>query len=149
MLVEMELSRILIREVTDAQIIELREVDGDRAFPIVIGMPEAFAIERSLKGIEPPRPQTHDLLLSMVESLGCSLTQVVIDNLREGTFFAKLYLVKDGNEIVVDSRPSDAIALGVARKIPIFVAESVLHEIERNPIDHDGQDFDTDQFDWD
>ena len=70
MAVRMELSRIFIREMMDMQIIELSEVDGDRTFPIVIGLPEAFAIERRLKGIEIPRPQTHDLLASVIGHLG-------------------------------------------------------------------------------
>src|SRR6266850_5866698 len=109
-MVLMELSRIFIREMTDMQIIELTEVDGDRTFPIVIGLPEAFAIERRLKGIEIPRPQTHDLLASVIRELGGKLNRIVINDLAEGTFFAKLVIDQDGREIEVDSRPSDAIA---------------------------------------
>jgi hypothetical protein len=128
--VQMELSRIFIREMTDMQIIELSEVDGDRAFPIVIGLPEAFAIERRLKGIEIPRPQTHDLLASVIEHLGGRLREIVINDLVDGTFFAKLVIELDGREIDVDSRPSDAIALGVAQGVPIYVAEHVLSQTE-------------------
>lgn len=124
--IRMELSRILIRELSDMQIIELTEVDGDRTFPIVIGLPEAFAIERRLKGTEVVRPQTHDLLASVIRHLGGTLRRIEIHDLNEGTFFANLFVERDGEEIAIDSRPSDAIALGVAQKVPIFVAEKVL-----------------------
>jgi bifunctional DNase/RNase len=130
MVVQMELSRIFIREMTEMQIIELSEIGGERKFPIVIGLPEAFAIERRLKGIEIPRPQTHDLLASVIQHLGGELSRIVINDLREGTFFAKLIVELNGEEIEVDSRPSDAIALGVAESVPIFVAESVLDQVE-------------------
>jgi bifunctional DNase/RNase len=130
MAVRMELSRIFIREMTDVQIIELTEVDGDRTFPIVIGLPEAFAIERRLKGIEIPRPQTHDLLASFINHMGGKLKEILINDLVEGTFYAKLIIVQDGQEIEVDSRPSDAIALGVAENVPIYVAEEVLAQTE-------------------
>ncbi|MCZ6493554.1 MAG: bifunctional nuclease family protein [Planctomycetota bacterium] len=130
MAVRMELSRIFIREMMDMQIIELSEVDGDRTFPIVIGLPEAFAIERRLKGIEIPRPQTHDLLASVIGHLGGRLKEIVISDLLDGTFYAKLIIEQDGQEIEVDSRPSDAIALGVAEDVPIYVAEDVLAQTE-------------------
>ena len=130
MAVLMELSRIFIREMTDMQIIELSEVDGDRTFPIVIGLPEAFAIERRLKGIEIPRPQTHDLLASVIRELGGKLNRIIINDLAEGTFFAKLIINQDGREVEVDSRPSDAIALGVAEDVPIYVAEHVLAQTQ-------------------
>lgn len=132
MAVLMELSRIFIREMTDMQIIELSEVEGDRTFPIVIGLPEAFAIERRLKGIEIPRPQTHDLLGSVIKELGGRLKRIVINNLAEGTFFATLVVEQDGREIEIDSRPSDAIALGVAEDAPIYVAEHVLEQTQRD-----------------
>ena len=128
--VQMELSRIFIREMLDMQIIELSEVEGERTFPIVIGLPEAFAIERRLKGIEIPRPQTHDLLASVIQHLGGELKAIIINDLTGGTFFAKLIIDQDGVEIEVDSRPSDAIALGVAQDVPIFVAEHVLEQTE-------------------
>jgi bifunctional DNase/RNase len=107
-------------------------VEGDRTFPIVIGLPEAFAIERRLKGIEIPRPQTHDLLASVIRHLGGQLKRIIINDLRDGTFFAKLIIDVDGEEIEVDSRPSDAIALGVSESVPIFVAETVLEQVEND-----------------
>lgn len=136
MAVRMELSRILIRELTDLQIIELREVqesdapaepDGKvRTFPIVIGLPEAQAIERRLKGISVKRPQTHDLLASVITSLGGKLESITINDLAEHTFFATLDVRVDGDLVRIDSRPSDAIALGIAGDVPIYVAEHVL-----------------------
>lgn len=130
MAVQMELSRILIREMTDQQIIELSEIDGARKLPIVIGTPEAFAIERRLKGIEIPRPQTHDLLAAVIRQLDAQLARIVIHDLSESTFYAKLVINRDGQEIEVDSRPSDAIALGIAESVAIFVEESVLDQVQ-------------------
>lgn len=132
--VRMELSRILIRELTDVQLIELTEAepssaDAARSFPIVIGLPEAQAIERRLSGLTPKRPQTHDLLASIIATLGATLDSVEITELSEGTFYARLNLTgPDGSEVKVDARPSDAIALGIASGVPVFVDESVIEE---------------------
>ena len=147
MAVLMELSRIFIREMTDMQIIELSEVDGDRTFPIVIGLPEAFAIERRLKGIEIPRPQTHDLLGAVIKQMGGTLKRIVINDLADGTFFARLVIQQDGQEIEIDSRPSDAIALGVAEDAPIYVAEHVLEQTQHDKAaeDLDGDDDDDEE----
>lgn len=148
MAVQMELSRILIREMADMQIIELTEMDGERTFPIVIGLPEAFAIERRLKGIQIERPQTHDLLASVINHLQGELKRIVIHDLVSGTFFAKLVVLQDGEEIEIDSRPSDAIALGIAQSVPIYVAEHVLEQTQDDfsfDIDFDGED---DESEW-
>ncbi len=123
--VPVELSRIIINEQSDQQIIVLKELNGQRGFPIVIGIVEVFAIDRRLKGIKPPRPMTHDLLASVIESLGARIEKIVIDDLRNHTFFAKIHLRSNGQIIEIDSRPSDAIALGAASDAPIFVAEHV------------------------
>ncbi len=122
----MELSRILIAETRDYQLIELREVDGERRLPIVIGLFEAAAIERRLKGIEIRRPQTHDLLAQTIEAMGGRLERILINDLRDDTFFARLVVDRDGERIDIDSRPSDAIALGIANDVPIFVEAHVL-----------------------
>ena len=134
MAVKMELSRIFIREMTDMQIIELTEVGGERTFPIVIGLNEAFAIERRLKGLEIPRPQTHELLASVIEHLGGQLKEIIIHDLTDRTFYAKLIVIQDGIEIEIDSRPSDAIALGVAEDVPIYVAETVIAQTEADEL---------------
>ncbi|MBK9189164.1 MAG: bifunctional nuclease family protein [Phycisphaerales bacterium] len=142
MAVRMELARILIRELNDFQIIELREVlngeaaAGDqsaRSFPIVIGLPEAHAIERRLKGISIKRPQTHDLLADVITRLGGALQSITINNLADHTFFASLDVrTPDGGLVHIDSRPSDAIALGIAGDVPIFVEEHVLEAASRD-----------------
>ena len=126
--VEVELSRIIINETSEQQVIVLKERDGPRSFPIVIGIVEIFAIDRRLKGIKPPRPMTHDLLESVINNLGAEIQKIVIDDLNNHTFYAKIHLSLNGKVVEVDSRPSDAIALGVALKAPIFVAEEVFDQ---------------------
>jgi bifunctional DNase/RNase len=138
MAVRMELARILIRELADMQIIELREADAvdpdaARSFPIVIGLPEAQAIERRLKGTPLKRPQTHDLLANLIGELGATLESITVSELREHTFYATLDIRSAGGEVLhVDSRPSDAIALGVAQGVPIYVEEDVLEAALRD-----------------
>ncbi|MBL7189842.1 MAG: bifunctional nuclease family protein [Phycisphaerae bacterium] len=122
---EAELSRIVIDEQSDQQIIVIKEKNGNRSFPIVIGIVEILAIDRRLKGIKPPRPMTHDLLGDVIEGLGAKTEKIVISGLRQHTFFAKIHLRLNGRTVEIDSRPSDAIALGVARQVPIYVAEQV------------------------
>ena len=126
--IEVELSRIIINETSEQQVIVLKERDGNRSFPIVIGIVEIFAIDRRLKGIKPPRPMTHDLLESVINDLGAEIQKIVIDDLSNHTFYAKIHLSLNGKVVEVDSRPSDAIALGVALKAPMFVAEEVLDQ---------------------
>ncbi len=125
---EAELSRIIINEMSDQQVIILKERYGDRSFPIVIGIVEIFAIDRRLKGIKPPRPMTHDLLASVIENLGAKIEKIVINDLRNHTFYAKIHVSKDGRTIEIDSRPSDAIALCAASNAPIYVAEHVFEK---------------------
>jgi bifunctional DNase/RNase len=125
----MELKRIIISEVHDQQVIMLKEVDGSRSFPIVIGIFEATSIDRRVKGMPSPRPLTHDLVASVIDNMGGELQDIVISELRDHTYFAKLRIRQSGELIEVDSRPSDAIALSVTAKVPIFVAEDVLNEV--------------------
>jgi bifunctional DNase/RNase len=125
----MELKRIIISEMHEQQVIALKEVEGDRSFPIVIGIFEATSIDRRVKGITNPRPLTHDLVANVVENLGGELQDVFINDLREHTYFAKLRIRQEGELIEVDCRPSDAIALAVTAKVPIYVAEDVLGEV--------------------
>jgi len=127
--VRMDLARIVISDTSEQQIIILRERDGERQFPIVIGVTEALAIDRRVKGILTPRPLTHDLLASVIAHLGAELERIVVHDLRDHTFFAKLIIRRNGELVEVDSRPSDAIALGVASETPIYVAESVLRQV--------------------
>lgn len=129
MSVQMELHKIIISEMQDQQIIYLKEVDGERKFPIMIGNNEAYAIDRRLKGIPTARPQTHDLLASVIDQLGGEIERIEINDLQDHTFFSKILIRQNGKLIEIDSRPSDAIALGIATVIPIYVAEHVLAEV--------------------
>jgi bifunctional DNase/RNase len=125
----MELMRIIINENSDQHIIFLKEVDGDRMFPIVIGIFEASSIDRRVKGQPSQRPLTHDLLANTIELLGGELQDIYINELREHTYFAKLRIRHDGELTEVDARPSDAIAVAVTVDVPIYVAEDVLDEV--------------------
>jgi len=125
----MELVRIIISEIGEQQVVYLKEVEGDRSFPIVIGLFEATSIDRRVKGVESPRPLTHDLLADVIEKLGGELQDVFISELREHTYFARLRVRRDGELTEIDSRPSDAIALAVTVNAPIYVAEEVLDEV--------------------
>lgn len=126
----MDLAKIIITETSEQQIIVLKEHDGERSFPIVIGIAEAFAIDRRLKGIRTPRPLTHELLASIIEKLGGQMEKIVINDLQDHTFFAQL-LIRQNNELIeVDSRPSDAIALGISKGVPIYVEEKVFRDAQ-------------------
>jgi len=131
MLVQMELARIIISELNDQQVVFLREVDGERSFPILIGIFEATSINRHIKGEASQRPLTHDLLRNTIEQMGGELQDVIINNLIEHTYYAAIRIRRDGELLEVDSRPSDAIALAMQFKppLPIYVAESVLEEV--------------------
>ncbi len=130
MQVEMQLARIIISEINEQQIIYLREVDGERQFPIVIGIFEASSIDRRVKSIVAARPLTHDLIVNCIESLGAELECVMITELRDHTYFANLRVKHQGNFIDIDARPSDAIAVAVTcdPPLPIYVAEEVLQD---------------------
>ena len=125
---EAELSRIIINEMSDQQVIVLKERAGERSFPIVIGIVEIFAIDRRLKGIAPARPMTHDLLASVIENLGAQIEKIVISDLRHHVFYARIHLILNGRTIEIDARPSDAIALGVATDASIYVADHVFEQ---------------------
>ena len=129
--VQMELSRIIISEINDQQFIYLKEVEGERAFPIIIGTPEAVSIDRQVKNVQSPRPSTHDLLVNTIDQLGGELQDVVITELKDHTYYALLRVRKEGELIEIDSRPSDAIAVAVRTDppIPIYVSEEVLNDV--------------------
>jgi len=131
MQIRVDLAKIIITETVDQQIIILKERDGERSFPIVIGIAEAYAIDRRLKGIRPPRPLTHELLSTVIEQLGGQLERIIINELKEHTFFSQLLIRQNGRLIEVDSRPSDAIALGVANDVPIYVEEHILQDVSQ------------------
>jgi len=129
----MELSRIIISEINDQQVIYLKETEGSRQFPILIGIFEATRIDRRVKGYPSPRPLTHDLIVSVIEQLGGQLQDVVISELKEHTYYARLRVRQDGELIEIDARPSDAIAVAVTCQppLPIYVNEEVLNDVLR------------------
>ena len=104
-------------------------MEGDRSFPIVIGIFEATSIDRRVKKLHSPRPLTHDLVANVIESMGGELRDVTISELRDHTYYAKLRIRLNGELVEVDARPSDAIALAVTASVPIYVAEDVLDEV--------------------
>jgi len=129
MQIRCQLIRIMISETEDGQVIVLKETEGERVFPIVIGFFEAAAIDRRIKGHMLPRPMTHDLLASVIEQMGWRLAKVVVTDMKDHTFYANLVVERNGDEILIDARPSDAIALAVANDTPIFVEDHVLDQV--------------------
>ena len=128
-MIEVELSRIIIHDRCDGQVIFLKEKGGKRAFSIMVGSYEAMAIDRRLKNRAVPRPQTHDLLANVISDLGGKIERVNVNDLRDDTFFAQI-MIRLGSELVeVDSRPSDAIALVAGMDVQIYVAEKVIDEV--------------------
>ena len=125
-LLQVKVMGIVMDSKASNPVVVLVDLAGEKALPIWIGAFEADAISRGLEDIVTLRPMTHDLMKQILDSFHVSLSQVVINELKESTFYANLYLNVDGEELIVDSRPSDAIALAVRAKAPIFVADSVL-----------------------
>jgi len=109
-------------------IVLLKTIDGNRFLPIWIGHPEAAAILIRMQGTELPRPMTHDLLMSVIDTFDGEVTRITVTELKESTFYARLTLLKDGSEVDIDSRPSDALALAVRTDAPIFASSELLDE---------------------
>lgn len=124
--VEVEVARVAVDPASRSPVVLLEDKAHTVALPIWIGPAEAHAIATQLEGVEPPRPLTHDLMKSVMERIGVSLQRVVIRELRDNTYFASLFLLWDGEEVEIDSRPSDAIALAVRFRQPIFVDRALL-----------------------
>ena len=131
--VEMVVESIRMNLLAPTRVVFLKEIKRERYLPIIIGVPEADAIAIKLQNADVPRPLTHDLLSSMIETLGGRVTQIVVNDLVDETFFARIVLDVDGRHVEVDSRPSDAIALAVRVNVPIFVEESVLEKSAIEP----------------
>jgi bifunctional DNase/RNase len=129
-MIAVRLARIVLREDSPQQWIHLQEQEGERGFPIVIGLSEASEIRRVLHGDTTPRPLTHQLAQGLIDGLGATLRGVDIVDLRDNTFYAELVLDgADGEEVRIDARPSDALALGLRSGCTLRVAESVLEQV--------------------
>lgn len=132
-MIELILNKIKVDEARSEQVIVFKEKEGTRFLPVVIGMPEVNAIKMKLSSIQPPRPLTHDLILTMLESLGGKVEKVVIDRLQQNTFFAKIFIrSSQGEEIVIDARPSDSVAIALRAEVPAYASEEVMGEASVN-----------------
>lgn len=127
-MIEMTIESIRVSMLNYQRVVILKEKAAERYLPIWIGPAEADAIAVKLQEVTVPRPLTHDLLGSVIETLGASVNSIIVNDLRNDTFFAKIMLTSNGKEIEVDSRPSDAIALAVRLKVPIYAEENVLEK---------------------
>ncbi len=125
-MIEVTVDSIRVSLVSHHRVVVLKEVGSERYLPIWIGQFEADAITIGLQGIEIARPLTHDLLKSALEEAGASISHILVNDLRDDTFYARIVMDINGRHAEVDSRPSDAIALAVRAKVPIYVDESVM-----------------------
>ena len=130
---EMTLYGVSFEPIGKQPIVLLKTVDEDRFLPIWIGQAEAAAILMRLQGATPQRPMTHDLLTDVVSELNGEVVKVTVTELRENTYFARITIVQNGNEVEIDSRPSDAIALAVRVSAPLFASEELLDEVGQEP----------------
>jgi bifunctional DNase/RNase len=125
-MIEMTIDSIRVSLMNYQRVVILKEKDADRYLPIWIGPAEADAIAVKLQDVTVPRPLTHDLLRSVIDSLGATINSIIVCELKNDTFFAKIILNVDGGQMEVDSRPSDALALAVRAGVPIYAEETVL-----------------------
>src|SRR5678810_1372672 len=126
MLIEMTIKGLMLDPITNTPIVILKDKDGDRVLPIWVGMFEANAIALQIENIATPRPMTHDLLRNVIHDLKASVQKIVVCDLQENTFYALIYLSLNGETVAIDARPSDAIALALRTRAPIFVEETVI-----------------------
>lgn len=132
-MVEVTIDSVRVSLMSQHRIVVLKEMDATRYLPIWIGPFEADAITIELQGVEVARPLTHDLLQSLITKLGAEVEQVTITDLRSDTFYAQITLKVNGKEMQIDSRPSDAIALAVRSKVPVYVADAVMEQAAITP----------------
>ena len=126
MQIEMTIKGLMVDPITNMPIIILRDKDGQRVLPIWVGLFEANAIALQIENVTTPRPMTHDLLKNVIEDLKGTVQKIVVSDLRESTFYALIYVAVNGDVVAVDARPSDAIALALRARAPIFVEEAVI-----------------------
>jgi bifunctional DNase/RNase len=137
--IEMTIQGLMIDPITHMPIIVLRDQEGERMLPIWVGVFEANAIALQIERVETPRPMTHDLLRRVVEALGSAVERIVVCELKENTFYASVHLRSARGPVVVDARPSDAIALALRTQAPIFVDEGVIQSARSIEVDREDQ----------
>ena len=140
MQIEMSIKGLMVDPITNMPIVILRDKDGQKVLPIWVGIFEANAIALKLENIDTPRPMTHDLLQSIINDAGQHVARIVITELKESTFYASIHLAGPTGERIIDSRPSDAIALALRSSAPIYVDESVLSQAQTISLDETQED---------
>jgi bifunctional DNase/RNase len=138
--IEMTIKGLMIDPITNMPIVILKDKEGDRVLPIWVGIFEANAIALQIENITTPRPMTHDLLKNVLSDLEARVQKIVVSELRDNTFYAMIYINKNENILAIDSRPSDAIALALRTKSPIFVEESVVESAKGMDLTKDTTD---------
>ncbi|MEE9239875.1 MAG: bifunctional nuclease family protein [bacterium] len=142
-MIEMKVKGLTLDPLTNVPIVILREMEGERALPIWVGIFEAHAIAREIENFQTPRPMTHDLIKNIISGVDGKVNSIVVNDLQDNTFFAEIRIQTNGSEVVIDSRPSDAIALALRMSAPIFVEEKVLEEAKSieftEPEDREGE----------
>lgn len=142
MQIEMTIKGLMIDPVTNTPIIILRDEQGQRVLPIWVGLFEANAIALQIENVSTPRPMTHDLLRNVIHDLQAAVEKVVVCDLRENTFYALIYLTAGGGTLAIDARPSDAIALALRSRAPIFVEDAVIDRAKTLDVVADKSDAD-------
>lgn len=143
MQIEMTIKGLMVDPITNMPIVILRDKEGDRVLPIWVGIFEANAIALQIENISTPRPMTHDLLRNVIADLHADVQKVVVSDIQENTFFALIYLSLNGGTVAIDARPSDAIALALRTRAPIFVEDTVIDSAKT--IDFSADQADTDR----
>ncbi len=138
--IEMTIKGLMIDPITNMPIVILKDKEGNRILPIWVGIFEANAIALQIENISTPRPMTHDLLKNVLGDLEANVQKIVVCELKDNTFYAMIYLNRNGEVIAIDSRPSDAIALALRTKSPIFVEESVVESAKGMDLTKDATD---------
>ena len=131
MQIEMTIKSLMFDPVTNLPIIILREKDGHHLLPIWMGVFEANAIAQQIENVTNPRPTTHDLLKNVIEDLNADIKKIVVHDLKDNTFYALLYLEVNGETVAIDARPSDAIALALRARAPIFIDKKVIENAKQ------------------
>ena len=126
MQIEMLIKGLMVDPITNMPIIILRDKDGQKVLPIWVGVFEANAIALQIENVATPRPMTHDLLKNVIQDLEATVTKIVVSDLKENTFYALIYLKRNGETMAIDARPSDAIALALRTRVPIYVEDLVI-----------------------
>ena len=143
MQIEMTIKGLMVDPITNTPIVILRDKEGQKVLPIWVGIFEANAIALQIENVATPRPMTHDLLRNVIHDLKASVQKIVVCDLQENTFYALIYLSLNGETVAIDARPSDAIALALRARAPIFVEESVIDNAK--PFDQGGEKPDTER----